>query len=446
MPGNKDTVGGLRYELKDYLHRFPADVHEPAVSLAMCTFCKTRFTSHIHFIGHCLRRKVIPVGFSIKFHTSSLSNGYVKNVRSITYTCSRNLMQATVRSMTTKWDLAFHDIEKHCEHLRRVSSEETFHLIQRQIHELNSRVYESLKSTKERKFAQLCGKRQNQPAEINTYDDHDYQSKLVVTIPDDLPLSEAEKSVLSKGLSFVPVKESTDEYQVKPDCKKFYWRLHLRTHFHNEEVSGSQATPDTCDPFAKLNDKESTWTPPEGKFTAIDHYVDRCRRAVDALDFKTKTRHNNLPPSEKQALLDLNQRDDIVIKPADKGGAVVVWLRPLYDAEAHKQLSDGRFYERLDHDPVKEYQQVIKSAVKQMIEDNELPASAKNLVLQTPRTSRFYLLPKIHKENNSGRPIVSACNSPTENIASYLDMVMSPLVCNLKTYVKDTNHALEIDP
>ena len=127
-------------------------------------------------------------------------------------------------------------------------------------------------------------------------------------------------------------------------------------------------------------------------------------------------RQNTLSPSEKQALLHLTKRDDIIIKPADKG--------PLYNAEAHRQLSDGRFYERLDHDPVKEYQQVIKSAVKQMIQAKELRASAKNLILQTPRTLRFYLLPKIHKENNPGRPIVSACNCPTENIASYLDMVM----------------------
>ena len=87
---------------------------------------------------------------------------------------------------------------------------------------------------------------------------------------------------------------------------------------------------------------------------------------------------------------------------------------------------------------------MIKSAVKQMIQANELPASAKSLILQTPRTSCFYLLLKIHKEYNLGGPIVSACNYPTKNIVSYLDMVMSPLVCNLKTYVKDTNHALQI--
>ena len=242
----------------------------------------------------------------------------------------------------------------------------------------------------------------------------------------------------------MPVKKSIDEYRVKADCEKFYRRVRLRALFHNGEASASHPTPDTCDPFDNLHTKESTWTPQEGKFTAIVHYVDRCRRAVNALDFKTRTHQTNLSPSEKQALLHLTKRDDIIIKPADKGGAVVVWSRPLYDAEAHRQLSDGRFYERLSHDPVKEYQQVLKTAVKQMIQANELPASSKNLILQTPRTSRFYLLPKIHKESNPERPIVSACNCPTENIACYLDMVMSPLVCNLKTYVKDTNHALQI--
>ncbi|KAK2563192.1 hypothetical protein P5673_013544 [Acropora cervicornis] len=54
------------------------------------------------------------------------------------------------------------------------------------------------------------------------------------------------------------------------------------------------------------------------------------------------THQTNLSPSEKQALLHLTKRDDIIIKPVDKGGAVIVLSRPLYDAEAHRQLSDGR--------------------------------------------------------------------------------------------------------
>ena len=99
-----------------------------------------------------------------------------------------------------------------------------------------SQVFQFLEVT----FQSLCA-----VAATITHDDHDNQSKLVVTKSDDLPLSEAEKTVLNKGLSFVPVKKSTDEYQVKADCEKFYRRLRLRAHFHNEEASDSQATPDT---------------------------------------------------------------------------------------------------------------------------------------------------------------------------------------------------------
>ena len=67
-----------------------------------------------------------------------------------------------------------------------------------------------------------------------------------------------------------------------------------------------------------------------------------------------------------------------------------------------------------------------------------------NLVVKTPQTSTFYLLPKIHKAGNPGRPNVSACSCPTENIAAFLDEITAPLVCNLQTYVKDMKHMLQI--
>ena len=53
----------------------------------------------------------------------------------------------------------------------------------------------------------------------------------------------------------------------------------------------------------------------------------------------------------------------------------------------------------------------------------------------------LYMLPKIHKAGNPGRPIISACNCPTSNISAYLDSVMAPLVRQLSSYVKDTHHA-----
>ena len=165
---------------------------------------------------------------------------------------------------------------------------------------------------------------------------------------------------------------------------------------------------------------------------------------MNAVNFKAKSQKNNLSPAEKAALLSLSRHSDIIIKPADKGGAVVVWSRPLYIAEANHQLADGRFYQHINQDPIKENQRTVKSTISVMINANDLPPTAKNLIVPTPKTSRFYLLPKIHKAGNPGRPIVSACNCPTENIASYLDRIMCPLFRDLDTYVKDTNHALNI--
>ena len=55
-------------------------------------------------------------------------------------------------------------------------------------------------------------------------------------IPENLNLSKAEKSpVLRKGLSFVPIKPTTDEFTTKEDCEKFFRRLRLKAFFHNQD-------------------------------------------------------------------------------------------------------------------------------------------------------------------------------------------------------------------
>ena len=86
----------------------------------------------------------------------------------------------------------------------------------------------------------------------------------------------------------------------------------------------------------------------------------------------------------------------------------------------------------------------VKDTIHELITKQELPVTAQNLIINTPRTSCIYFKPKIHKPNNPGRPIVSACSCPTELISSYLDKVMTPIVKSLPSYIKDSNHALEI--
>ena len=87
---------------------------------------------------------------------------------------------------------------------------------------------------------------------------------------------------------------------------------------------------------------------------------------------------------------------------------------------------------------------MVRSFTQQAMEAKQLPPSATSLVVECPRTSKFYLLPKIHKPGNPGRPTVSACARPTEKLALYLDKVTAPFVRGLESYVKDTTHMLNI--
>ena len=119
----------------------------------------------------------------------------------------------------------------------------------------------------------------------------------------------------------------------------------------------------------------------------------------------------------------------MVIKPVDTAGAVMVWSHLLYIAEANPQLSDGRFYEHLDHDPLKESQNMVKSTIFEMITDNQRPPSA-------PSRFYMYLLPTIHKAGNPGRPNNCFCVLLSHRKHSFhLDQIMCPLVHNLSTYV-----------
>ena len=66
------------------------------------------------------------------------------------------------------------------------------------------------------------------------------------------------------------------------------------------------------------------------------------------------------------------------------------------------------------------------------------------LMPSNPTCSRFYILPKIHKnrQNPPGRPIVSANNHPTEHISEYVSDILNPLVSKLPSYIKDTTDFL----
>ena len=64
--------------------------------------------------------------------------------------------------------------------------------------------------------------------------------------------------------------------------------------------------------------------------------------------------------------------------------------------------------------------------------------TANSLLEEKIKTPEFHLLPKIHKANNPGRPVISSVNCHTSRISEFSDCYLQPEVKKRKSYVKDT--------
>ena len=246
---------------------------------------------------------------------------------------------------------------------------------------------------------------------------------------------------LGPDILLVPISCLGPDMLLVLTIEKFLRRVQLKAFSHDKKDDSDTSNKDI---FETLLVRKCKWTPPEGQFASLDFFTTKCRHDIHKLKFNRNTKFSNLSSEEWAALKNLSKRNDIVVKSADKGGAVVVWRSDLYQKEALRQLSDTSFYAKIPKDLTSKNQKLVKDTIHNLIVNQELPDTATNLIINTPRTSCIYFLPKINKPNNPGRPIVSACSCPTELISSYLDRIMTPIVKSLPSYIKDSTHALQI--
>ena len=119
---------------------------------------------------------------------------------------------------------------------------------------------------------------------------------------------------------------------------------------------------------------------------------------------------------------DLHNNQGIIIKPADKGGSIVIMNTTNYIQEAQRQLSNPQHYRILNTDPTATYNKYIHQIIDQAWRLGIIGGTTKeNLQTKNPKISSFYILPKMHKPNNPGRPIVNSFGLITEKISAFVD-------------------------
>ena len=107
-------------------------------------------------------------------------------------------------------------------------------------------------------------------------------------------------------------------------------------------------------------------------------------------------------------------------------------------------MNDAKFYKLQSKDLTNEIQKRLKEYINRLYKDDLIDEPTFKYLSSNsdPQAVRFYILPKIHKQGNPGRPIISSNGHPTERISQFVDFHLKPLVQMLPSYIKDTTHFL----
>jgi len=278
-------------------------------------------------------------------------------------------------------------------------------------------------------------------------------------IVSEVPLTRTQLSVLSKGRSFVPGPPPKKALLENLGSSMNRLKEQINKKFADsllpnleEEESNSKKKRRNIPQQLPMKQRVNI---PTKRLPGLETMV-HCE-TMDVAENILKGSSPNMSKQEKQTLKDLAQNPDLVIKKADKDGALVVLKRESYIAMGEAHLLDKETYIPIDNP--NEALQAIKRESKILVNrfytlDNAgkdcmnrrsfLAGQRDALLEHDPTVPHWYILPKTHKKKDPdtglwpGRPVLSGCNAPTRPVDRLLTTYLTPLLELLPERLQDT--------
>jgi len=274
----------------------------------------------------------------------------------------------------------------------------------------------------------------------------------------EVPLTRPQMSVLSKGRSFVPGPPSLKpiESNITDSLKDL--EMEINDRFTQSLLPGflphgtskqKKKIPNQL-PFQKRKK-----LPPK-KLPGLAEKIDEILKEV--LTAGKKKRNMNLNRKEIEALEQLKGDPNIVIKKADKDGALVVLKTGNYRAMGRAHLKDRETYIPLENE--EEVLRKVDNESKRLVNrfytldspgkkcTSFKAAQRDALLAHKPSIPHWYILPKTHKKIDAelgtwpGRPVLSGCCAPTRPVDRLLTTYLAPLLDLLPERLRDTSDFL----
>ena len=157
------------------------------------------------------------------------------------------------------------------------------------------------------------------------------------------------------------------------DDEQFCRRLRSQKFFSTNNHDNCSSTNNT---------KTKEWTPPDGK-----------NQIIDASCIYHDTRPNLLT-NQQTALRDLSFSNDIVIKEADKGGAITIINKDDYMTDCNTLHEDNSTYHKSTTDMMETHFEEAENPLCRITIANK--QHVPKLLPTQPKPDIFYALPKLH--------------------------------------------------
>ena len=243
-------------------------------------------------------------------------------------------------------------------------------------------------------------------------------------------------------------------------------------------VSGQSLSPDTI--FCSVIEKENTWVrnlsstplteaqtkvlahgpnftvvprcPPIGEYIVVIEHAcnqlqqgkaEELRGEVKSTLKKIQASKHTITGEERKAIDELRKDKTRIILTAYKGVSMVVMDRDDYNRKAEDILHQPA-YKPIHNDPTNNYKNKLISLLESIKTEGGINESTyKRLYPTGAGSTKFYGLPKVHKEGTPLRPIVSSIGAVTHTTSKELSMILKPLVVKSPHHIHNNQDFIE---
>ena len=261
-------------------------------------------------------------------------------------------------------------------------------------------------------------------------------------------LTEEHKELLTLGPKFCPTPRSVNMEDYDNSIDKWMNNIRWAYKFANFTPPSSQSVEESIRIQTERSLlPSSNRTAPTNNNPALELYLSLVYKDLKNMDISQYS-HDNLRPHLRTALNQLTSWDDTVVRYFDKGIGWVIDECTNYVNKVESQLSDSTTFTLVDSNTsiVTEIELKITNWADTYSKTGDISNKLANWICkENGRPGYNYGNYKVHKpeKNFPCRMITSGCGSPVENLASFSEFYLHPLVSKLQYVTKDNTHFLQ---